>query len=463
MIDLLFAILAFLLMIGLVVTIHEGGHFITALLCKITVLEFSLGFGPKIFQKPIGKGKDKILFTLRCIPMGGFVKPLDKSTVSEEHWNSLTPQQQSRSFASVARWKKALMIFGGPLSNFILAIALFVGIFYSYGSTGISPVVAKIYEGSIFENSGIKPGDEIVSINNIPVNLTQDTYSVLIDSIMNNPVISVIVNNKDGNKNYLVNTSSVDYNKLLVSQYLFHGLQLQGQTGEIKISSVKENGPAEKAGIQSGDILISLNDVKIDDLSQYISIVRESKNITLNVKLRRNNKEKYFLVPIETKKSEEGDIGYIGIFAQIINPTNIKTLEYSIGQAFTQGISTTITHTSTNISTIKKLILGQISTKAISGPLTIAEYSGESLQMGLQYFLQMMALISIAIGVFNLLPIPMLDGGYLFQYFVETIRGKNYNNKEALISNYIGIICLMGLFTLAMGNDLIRYVQMLAS
>lgn len=459
MVDILFAIFAFLILIGLVVTIHEGGHFVTALLCRIKVLEFSIGFGPKILQRKFGK--DGILFTLRALPMGGFVKPLDKGMISEDEWNKLPPEEQSRALSVVPRWKRALMVLGGPLSNFVLAIVLFFGIFYTYGSTGIIPVVSEIVPGSMFDKSGINPGDKIKAINNIPVQLSHETYTFLIDSVMGNDNIKITVENKTGIHNIFIDTHSADYKKLLTSQNLFHGLYLEGQKGDIYINRIRENSPAEQAGLQSGDMLVSLNNIPMNDLSKSIRYIQNFPEDKLPVTILRNGEKKDFNVNIQRENVDGRTIGIIGIYSNVKNPTNVTTLQYSLIDALSEGISSTIIHTSTSINTIKKLVLGQISTKAISGPLSIAEYSGSSLQMGLKYFIQMMALISIAIGVFNLLPIPMLDGGHLLQYFIESIRGKNYNSKELLMSNYVGIICLFGIFTLAMGNDLIRYVQMI--
>lgn len=460
MMTILIAIVAFLILVGLVVTIHEGGHFITALLCKIKVLEFSIGLGPIILQKKMGK--DQILFTLRAIPMGGFVKPLEKATMPTEEWNKLLETDRSRAFDQVPRWKKALMVAGGPISNFVLAIFLFCGIFYFYGSTGAHPVIAEIQPQSIFAKAGIKEGDEILKIDNIPVQLSQDAYVITLDSVLKNKEFNMQVQNKEGIFNKKVIVENLDYNDLLISQNTFLGFYLETQVGDIRISKVSPDSPAEKAGILSGDMIISIDSIPSKDLGKTIRYIHQNPDKNIVVKVRRDNSIKDFNVLVRSKPNEHGVIGNIGIYADIENPTNLTTLKYSLFQAFTEGISNTIRHTSTSISTTTKLLLGQISTKAISGPLSIAEYSGASLQMGVKYFLQMMALISIAIGVFNALPIPMLDGGHLLQYFVESIRGKDYSSKEILMSNYVGIICLIGIFSLAMSNDIIRYVKMIA-
>lgn len=459
MITILIAVVAFLLLVGLIVTIHEGGHFITALLCRIKILEFSIGLGPVIYQKKIGK--EQILFTLRAIPMGGFVKPLDKSAVDADTWEKLPESDKVRAFDQVPRWKKALMVAGGPLSNFILAIFLFCGVFYFYGSTGPSPVIAEVQQNSIFEKAGIKEGDKILKINNIPVQLGQDAYTVLLDTVMKKSEFSMKIENEEGISNKTVKVTDLNYNTLLVSQSKFLGLYLETKTGDITISKVREDSPASNAGVLAGDIIKSIDSLPSHDISKTIRYIHNNPNKEIALIVNRDGKLKTLSVKVDSKETEHGNIGNIGIFADVPNPSNLTTLKYSVFQAFTEGISNTIRHTSTSISTTKKLILGEISTKAISGPLSIAEYSGESLQMGVKYFLQMMALISIAIGVFNLLPIPMLDGGHLLQYFIESIRGKNYSNKEVLLSNYIGIICLTGIFALAMSNDLIRYIKVI--
>lgn len=455
-INILIAILAFFLLVGIIVIIHEGGHYLTAILCRIKILEFSIGFGPKLYQTFIGK--DKTLFTLRAIPMGGYVKPLDENTCPTEEWNQFSEEDKKRAFSHVPKWKKFLMVAGGPLSNFILAFVLLTGVYMYYGNDGVKPVIKEIAPNSLFSQTPLQKGDEIVAIDGTTVKMNHTAMALLLQTVMSNQNFDITVKNNNGTHTYNIPTKNLNYDGLLNSQEDFHGLTLQNTIGDVLVYQVNAESPASHVGIQPGDIIVSVNGEKANDVNALVKQFHQSPGKEFMITYQRYNKEYTVKVIPELKELDNQKVGLIGIRTKIINPQNIRHFTYSLSEASHEAITNTMRQLSTNINVITKLITGELSTRSISGPLSIAEYSGYSFQLGTKYFLQMMAAISIAIGFFNLLPIPMLDGGHLTQYIIETIRRKDFTMNQLMFVQKIGIVCLISIFTLALGNDLIRYV-----
>ncbi|NCQ51820.1 RIP metalloprotease RseP [archaeon] len=453
--DILFNILAFLLLVGIVVTVHEGGHFFTAIACKMKIIEFSLGFGPQIYQKEIGK--DKILFTLRLLPIGGFVKPLDKSTVSTEIWESLSEKDKQRAFVNSPRWKKAAMVAGGPLSNFVLAFIIFAFAFIFVGNKGIPPVVGEILPNTVMAKSGIMVGEQILSINDKEVNFVGDAHNIIANAAISNENINI----KTNKSSYLVEFNNLNLKELGDDLGTLTGLYFQGALGEIKIKNILQDGAAEKSGLLVGDTITSINELKTQDLNKMLREVRKHPGQAVDVSYLRNGVTFVKTITLDSQYNSGTKVGKIGVEFETPNLDKYPTKHYSIINGASESFNRTTTSIWTTLVSLKKILTGEISTKAISGPLSIADYSGKSAQRGLFTYLMMMAAISIAVGVFNLLPIPVLDGGHLAQYTIEGIRGKDFSFKQIQNLQYVGIAAMTGIFTLAITNDLTKYLKFL--
>ena len=454
--DIFFTICAFLLLVGIVVTIHESGHFFTALACKIKVLEFSIGFGPKIFQKKIGK--DQILFTLRCLPLGGFVKPLDKSLLTEEQWAALPQEEKNRSFMESPRWKKALMVAGGPASNFVLAFFVFFIAATFVGNKGLPPIIGEVIPQSAFAKSGIKQGDVITQINDKKIKFLNDAHAIIANAAINGDNLNIIT---EDNKQHLVNFENLNLRELNDDLGSLTGVYFQGQLGDIVVKKVNEGSVAEKIGMQIGDVIISVNDVETKDLSKTLRILRMNPNKEVTLKYRRGEEIIITKATLDLQYNSGIQIGRLGVEFDVPNQNQYKVVHSSFTEGIEESYEKVISSTWTTVVSIKKLITGEISTKAISGPISIADYSGKSAQRGLYTYLVMMAAISIAVGVFNLVPIPMLDGGHLAQYAIETLRGKEFTIKQLENLQYAGIAVMTGLFTFAIINDINKYLGFL--
>jgi regulator of sigma E protease len=454
--DIIFTVGSFLLLVGIIVIIHEGGHLLTALACKIKILEFSIGFGPTIVQRKFGK--HNILFTLRLFPLGGYVKPLDKSALKEEEWNTYSEEDQKRSFMNSPRWKRALMVAGGPFSNFVLAFIIFFIASTFIGNKGLPPIIGEVIPNSITANSGIKPGDQISKIDNKEIKFFAEAYSKIVNSAINGDTLKVVTNK---NTEHTLNFSSLDLTKLGDDMGLLIGVYFQGPIGDILIKRVIEGGVAEKIGLQAGDIIISVNGIETKDLNKILRTIRFLPGKEVDLKYLRNGIVTTQKTTLDSAFISGTQVGRLGVEFQTLNQEEYKLVQTGFIDGIQDSSSKVISSTWTTLVSIKKLVTGEISTKAISGPLSIADYSGKSAQRGLYTYLLMMASISIAIGVFNLLPIPMLDGGHLLQYFIEFIRQKDFTIKQLEHMQYVGIASMVGIFTFAMVNDINKYLSFL--
>lgn len=452
--EILFTIAAFLILVGIVVTIHEGGHFITAVLCRIKVLEFSIGFGPKIFSKNLNIKGDQVLFTLRALPLGGFVKPLDQSALTAEEWEKMPEEEKSRSFANAKKWKKALMVFGGPFSNFVLAFILFLIAFSFVGTKGLPATVGEIVPNSPFVSSGLKIGDVIEKIDNKKITFSNDAHAYIANAAINGDKINILTSDQ---RNHIVDLSTVNLKELDDDISALTGLYFQGKIGTVVVDEIIPNSGAQKADLKAGDKIIALEGQEIKDLNKFMRRIKyfEKENITLTIERDGQLIEKT-VIPEKTVQKNGKTTNIIGIMWEVPS-SNLTTVHLGFTESAVQSFERVASSTWTTLVSIKKLVTAELSSKALSGPLSIADYSGKSAKHGLYTYLIMMAAISIAVGVFNLLPIPMLDGGHLLQYFIESIRNKDFTMSQQENFQYIGIATMTGIFVFAIINDINKY------
>lgn len=454
--ELIYTILAFLLLVGIVVTIHEAGHFFTAIYSGMRVMEFSVGFGPKILQKRIGK--DQVLFTLRLLPLGGFVKPLDESLMSKEEWDVLPDTEKSRSFMNSSRWKKAAMVAGGPLSNFVLAFILFFFAFTVIGTQGLPPIVGEVINGSPFAKSGINQGDIIKEVNGRPVNFTSDTNNIIANAAISGESLTVVT---ERNTKHTIDFKNLDLRSLNDDLGQLTGMYFQGQVGPVVVKKVFDDGSASQAGLQAGDIITAINGKEVNDLNKALRTIRGNPGQKFEFTYIRDGATSTKIIESVAKLESGFNVGKIGVELEAKGESQFKVVHHSILSGLTESANNVVTSTWTNLVSIKKLITGELSTKALSGPLSIADYSGRSAKKGIYSYIMMMAAISIAVGVFNLLPIPMLDGGHLLQYAIEGVMGKGFTTKQLSYMHFIGITVMTSLFVFAIGNDISKYLGFL--
>ena len=454
MVYLLTTVFAFLLLVGVIITIHEGGHFLIGRLVGMKILEFSIGFGPKIYEGDFGKDGNKFKFTLRLLPLGGFVKPLDKSAVTKEEWDNLSPEDLSRSYPMISRWKKVLMVAGGPFSNFLLAFLIYVACSMFVGSEGVDTSIAEVIPQSIADEAGLKVGDYILSIDGKKTEILPEAFPKMVNKILNAEKMKV----ETTSGTYTLDYSSANLEKLNPNDIgAVMGFYFSGTKGESKINEVNENDIADKAGVKKGDVMLGVNNIKYDNINSILRVINKNPNKELVLNLSRDGKDINIAVTPKAIKENGYIIGRIGIKTNIPHPTNLKKLNYTFLTTVISSAEKTFDNSLTTLISIKNLVIGKLGMKALSGPMSIADISGKTFEKGWESYLLTMASISIAIGVFNLLPIPALDGGHLLQFTIEYIIRREIPEKILHNIQYGGLFILMSIFFVSFVNDITKY------
>ena len=443
---LIFNLLSFLAVIGILVTVHEYGHYIVGKLFGVKVLCFSVGFGRPIYKYKSKKG-DKTEYRLSTIPLGGYVQFLDSRN------DEVQPQEIKRSFNHQPLFSKISILFAGPLFNFIFAVLAYFFLF-SNGVMTMKPIVGEVIDGSHASNAGLFYEDEIISING---NITSDWDTVItsiMSSVVNKQDFSLKVKNKNTGQRLINFSINDDKTDLTEPGKLFSGLGFYPWQPPPIVGEILENSPADLNGLKTGDTIISINSNEINAFAEIRDIVAKRPDEEVQIEFLRNELVLKRTITLGSKKDGKNVNGFLGVgFSNNID--DYWFLDKSnFDEAFKKSIYQTWSTTTFTISMLTKMISGEVSTKNISGPFSIAKYAGVSASAGLNQFLKFLALISISLGVINLFPIPMLDGGQIVQFTIETLKGSPLSPRFELITKQFGIMSILILMSIAFYNDI---------
>ena len=439
-------LLSFLAVIGILVTVHEYGHYIVGKLFGVKVLCFSVGFGRPIYKYKSKKG-DKTEYRLSTIPLGGYVQFLDSRN------DVVQPQEIKRSFNHQPLFSKISILFAGPLFNFIFAVLAYFFLF-SNGVMTMKPIVGEVIDGSHASNAGLFYEDEIISING---NITSDWDTVItsiMSSVVNKQDFSLKVKNKNTGQRLINFSINDDKTDLTEPGKLFSGLGFYPWQPPPIVGEILENSPADLNGLKTGDTIISINSNEINAFAEIRDIVAKRPDEEVQIEFLRNELLLKRTITLGSKKDGKNGNGFLGVgFSNNID--DYWFLDKSnFDEAFKKSIYQTWSTTTFTISMLTKMISGEVSTKNISGPFSIAKYAGVSASAGLNQFLKFLALISISLGVINLFPIPMLDGGQIVQFTIETLKGSPLSPRFELITKQFGIMSILILMSIAFYNDI---------
>ncbi|MFT7388085.1 MAG: regulator of sigma E protease [Candidatus Endobugula sp.] len=456
-------ILYFLLALGVLVTIHEFGHFYVARRCGVKVIRFSVGFGT-----PLATWKDRLgtEYTLAAIPLGGYVKMLD------EREGEVAPNELSSAFSQKTVWQRMAIVVAGPLANFILAILLYFVIALS-GSQGVVPVTGDLPAEGIAAQAGLRAGDEIIAVDGDPVMTWNNVFSRLLHRMGDSGYIELSVqafNSAPQVKiDEIISASTTGrIVRLPINRWLHDneapdlfqelGIVQFMPDAETVINQVVSNSAADFSGLQSGDKVLLADGVEVKYWQDWVSYVRARPDVLIDLLIQRGDEQiNIALTPRRVTQDKEGDIGQAGVSTSLSWPDNmVRDIHYSPLGAFAEGLRRTVEQAGFILSFIKKLIVADVSTKNLSGTFTIAQAAGDSAKAGVLFYLAFIAYLSVSLGVFNLLPIPVLDGGHLLYYVVELIKGSPVSEKIQLIGYQIGLACILSIMVLAHVNDLRR-------
>lgn len=451
--EFLYSAVGFVVALGILVTVHEFGHFWVARRLGVKVLKFSVGFGKPLWSKTAGA--DNTEYAIGAIPLGGYVKMLDENEDEADIPESDLP----RAFNRQALWKRTAIVLAGPMFNFLFAVLAY-WIVFSMGVDGIKPVVGRVVDGSIAAAGGFQAGDEITHINGRPNRSWGEQRLYLYDKAFSRSRLEVDVIDPAGFQQQRI----VDLSELSPHQInpglLESGIGLIGYIPDIpaRIGIIEPGSPADLAGLQEQDEILSIDTEPVAVWQDMVVLVQARPEKSALFEVMRGV-ETLVLPIIPQRIEQDGRVfGRIGIRpAPIEYPDDVLVrVEYGPVEAFGRSVENVWIMSSVTLKMLWKILRLEVSPKNISGPLTIAQYAGQTVQVGLDRFLLFLAVVSISLGVINLLPIPLLDGGHLVYYVIELFTGGPVSREVMLWGQQIGIAALFGLMSLAFYNDIVR-------
>jgi len=440
-------IIAFLILLGVLVVIHEGGHFFVLRMCKVHVDRFSVGMGPVIYKKKDKKGTE---FALSALPLGGYVSYLSKKALDAEPEmkKNFTDEQLDNLFETKPKWQRAAVMFAGPLANFILAVIIFTFIFSSQQTVKPIFLVDGEYVSTSSISGDINKNDILVSINGEKIlNPTEYRLALLANAGLTGEINVGFLNAKSS-ETYYRNISVVDFLSNSEQQQepeKFFPIEITSYISP-EIGSLSRQGPASLAGVKAGDKILEIDGKSINHFAEVSDILTSSPSSNVNLVIQRNGETKNFF--INTEISEAGT-PILGISA---------AYKRSIFEAFTKSVRDTYNLSIKTLLFIGKMITGNMGAENLSGPVGIAKMSGEAFSAGFLPFLYLMAILSISLGVLNLLPIPVLDGGQLTMLAIEAIRGEPLPARVENFAYTLGALMVGFLLVFAVTNDIFRWV-----
>ena len=449
--DLLHTLFYFGIAIGVLVSIHEFGHFWVARKVGVKVLRFSIGFGKVLWSYQ--KNPNTTEYVLSAIPLGGYVKMVD------EREGEVSEADLPYAFNRQSLWARVAIVAAGPLFNLVLAVALFWSVLV-IGEVGIKPILSLVGTSTLATTAGFAEGDQIISVND---KLTP-TWSVAMNSIMTAAIegeqsIKVAVKTFDDQQS--VRLLAVAASDTQNPDVLYERLGFKPWSPKLKpiIGKVLPDSSALAAGLQTGDLIISADGAIMEDWMQWVDTVKIHPNLPIKLIIERDGVQLPLIITPKEVITEQKTVGKIGASVQVPEAL-IKSIsvEYSLApiEAIPVAIEMTGRYAASTLKMMGRMFLGNASVENLSGPISIAQYAGQSASMGLVHFIKFMALVSVSLGVLNLLPVPVLDGGHLLFFALEGLRGRPISEKAQVFFQKIGMTMLLSLMTLAMFLDVQR-------
>jgi regulator of sigma E protease len=451
--DFLHTVFYFIVAIGVLVAFHEFGHFWVARKVGVKVLRFSIGFG-KVFWK-YQKNPNDTEYVLSVIPLGGYVKMVD------EREGEVTPEDLPFSFNRQPVWARIAIVAAGPLFNLMLAVILFWAVLV-IGETGFKPILGAVEQGTLAAKAGFVEGDEITAVNDKRTpTWVEAMESIMTIALEGEQSINVTVTHDE--QQTVKTLTIVEQNKQDAAA-LYKSLGFKPWTPNLKpiIGGILPDSAALAAGLQKGDLIISANNIPIKDWQQWVNIIKTHPDSAMPLIIERDGAQLPIIItpkPVQVGKNTEGKIG-----AAVLVPDDLIksiTVDYALSpiDAIPAAFKTTYFYCTSTLKMMGRMLIGKASVENLSGPISIAQYAGQSAEMGFVAFIKFLGLVSVSLGVLNLLPIPVLDGGHLLFFALEAIRGKPVSEKVQLFFQQIGIALLMLLMAVAMFVDVQRLFQ----
>ncbi len=447
-------LLAFVGAIVLLVMFHEYGHYWVARRCGVKVLVFSLGFGKVIYRKRFANSATE--WVISAIPLGGYVKMLD------EREGEVLPSELNMAFNRKPVLQRMAIVVAGPLANFMLAVLLY-WILFMHGVPGLKPVLGEVPTGTPAAMAQMHKGETILSINGEPIPSWQELRWVLMTLALGRGTVKIDAAGIDGaTLHHALDLSGLEAHDLDGEFLDKLGLHLDQPVLLPVIGKLSDAGVAKQAGLQEGDVILRVGGVAVQNWDALVDVVRSHPARTVQFDIRRGQLTLTLSVTPQAVAESGKMVGKIGAAPKVDQAAvQAMLIEVSYGplDAFSQSLRKTWETSAVSLKMLGKMVSGEISMKNLSGPLTIADYAGQSAHMGVIAYLGFLALISISLGVLNLLPVPLLDGGHLLYYVAELLKGSPVSERAWENGQKIGIALLGTLMVFAFYNDINRLIS----
>jgi regulator of sigma E protease len=443
--NLVHTVIAFIVALGVLIVVHEYGHFLVARLCGVKVLRFSVGFGRPLLLRRFGA--DRTEWVIAAVPFGGYVKMLD------EREAPVAPAELHRAFNRQGVWRRSAIVLAGPLFNFLFAIAVYAGLFM-YGLPEARPLIGTPPAGSVAAAAGLKGGMTVRSVDGEPIVTWQDLrWRVLQRALQGESVRLETVDEAGHLDAATLDLSGFSANDADADVLERAGLRLYRPALAPVLGKILPGSPAERAGLQPGDRIVSADGAPLDDWEAFVNAVRAKPGVPVALGVERSGSRRIVEVTPDAKTRLIG--------AGAAQPPGyaekmLVRVQYGPLESVSRGAAKTWDIAAFSLKMLGRMLLGELSWRHLSGPVTIADFAGQSAQMGWIAYTTFLALISISLGVLNLLPIPLLDGGHLMYYAIEIIKGRPVSERFMELGQRVGLALLLVMMAFAFYNDLNR-------
>ena len=450
MIDTVYKVVAFAVTLGVLVVFHELGHYVIARLAGVKVLRFSVGFGRMIWSRRVGR--DRTEWALSAIPLGGYVKMVD------EREGHVARADLPRAFNRQSVWRRSAIVAAGPLANLLLAVLLFAGTFVA-GIPGQRALLAEPPPATPAAAADVRAGDRVVGVDGEPVGSWQELRWRVVRAQGNDRLTQALVRNNVESEPVRRELSLAAMGADEWEGNPLAALGLRADLGAPIVDQVLPGKPAERAGLADGDRILAVDGRPMRSPSDVASLTNAHPGETLTYRVQRGASILELPVTVEAVEQNGRRIGLAGVRLRIdpaVAERSAVVVRYGLGEALVQGTRKTWELSAFTVRMLGRIVTGDASLKNISGPLTMADIAGQSAQAGALVFVSYLALISISLGVLNLLPVPLLDGGHLLYYLAEIIKGSPVSDRAFEVGQRIGMAMLAVLMALALFNDVSR-------